>query len=110
MKFVNPAIYSVKRLLHPTITLIFFYKVDAGVAKAVSILCISSSFLFNTVRLAILNTVKNSNTTEGVHTRSQDILEYIQRSVSVINTTIGHTHSLSTAIVHEDSVRVFHAL
>lgn len=39
------------------------------VTKAVSILC---SFLFNMVRFAIVNMVKNSNATEGGHMQSQN--------------------------------------
>ena len=75
------AIYMVKRLLNTTETLkskqINVCVPDSD--QTVSILRISSAFLFNMVRLAICNTAKNSITTEGGHTRSQDtgfILEY----------------------------------
>ena len=43
------------------------------VTNAVSIL---SSFLFTAVRFAIFIMVKNSDTTEGGHTRSQDRYSY----------------------------------
>ena len=54
----------------------------------VSIFHISSSFLFNTVRFSIFNTVKNSNTTEGGYTQSQDMGSYrnIRRAVSMSST------------------------
>lgn len=65
------------------------------VTKADSILHISSSFLFNTVRFAFLIRSRSRIRQRAV-SASQDMGSYrsTQRSISDINTAIRHTHSL----------------
>ena len=62
--------YRVKRLLRPTETLHKSNMCVFGSDQSGYVVCISSSFLFNTVRFANCNTIKDLHKTDGGQTHS----------------------------------------
>ena len=73
LHYVKKAVKRSLGLLNLTVTLKSLTCVDLIVITAVFTLCSFRSFIFNKVKYAIF---KNSNTTEGRHTWSQDTGSY----------------------------------